>query len=121
VDATRHRFGSGQYRYFPDPVARLREALYPRLLPIARDWYDRLGRATEWPDTLAEWLDMCHAAGQTRPTPILLRYQAGDWNALHRDLCRVVILDTSQLAADLRLCGRYRGSAQRRRHHTQVE
>ena len=90
VDMARHRFGQGQYRYFaepfPEPVARLREELYPKLLPIARDWYAKLGRDAEWPDTLAEWLDICHAAGQTRPTPILLRYEQGDWNALHRDL-----------------------------------
>jgi hypothetical protein len=90
IDMARHRFGRGQYRYFaepfPEPVALLREHLYPRLLPIARDWYERLGRDAEWPDTLAEWLDLCHAAGQTRPTPILLRYGEGDWNALHRDL-----------------------------------
>ncbi|WP_432889715.1 2OG-Fe(II) oxygenase [Kribbella sp. CA-245084] len=90
VDMARHRFGEGQYRYFdhpfPDPVEALRQALYPRLLPIARDWYSRLGRVAEWPDTLDEWLEVCHAAGQTRPTPILLRYGAADWNALHRDL-----------------------------------
>ena len=90
IDMARHRFGSGQYRYFdhplPEVVAELREAFYPHLLPIARDWAARLGRPAPWPDTLAEWLDDCHRAGQTRPTPILLRYQAGDWNALHRDL-----------------------------------
>lgn len=90
IDMRRHRFGSGQYRYFaapfPEPVGGLRAALYPRLLPIARDWYARLGRQPEWPDTLDEWLDICHRAGQTRPTPILLRYETGDWNALHRDL-----------------------------------
>jgi uncharacterized protein len=90
IDMARHRFGSGQYRYFaapfPEPVDALRHALYERLLPIARDWYTRLGRAAEWPGTLDEWLDICHAAGQTRPTPILLRYASGDWNALHRDL-----------------------------------
>jgi hypothetical protein len=90
VNMERHRFGRGEYRYFaepfPEPVWRLRQALYPRLLPIAQDWYDRLGRATEWPDTLDEWLEICHAAGQVRPTPILLRYGEGDWNALHRDL-----------------------------------
>jgi uncharacterized protein len=67
-------------------VSELKQALYPRLLPIARDWHERLGRPAPWPDTLDEWLDMCHAAGQTKPTPILLRYGAGDWNALHRDL-----------------------------------
>ncbi len=90
IDMARHRFGSGQYRYFaepfPEPVTALRAALYERLLPIARDWHARLGRPAEWPDTLDEWLEICHRAGQARPTPILLRYQAGDWNALHRDL-----------------------------------
>lgn len=90
VDMARHRFGSGQYRYFthdlPGPVAELRAALYPRLLPVARDWAARLGRPAPWPDSLAEWLDRCHAAGQDRSTQILLRYAAGDWNALHRDL-----------------------------------
>ena len=90
IDMARHRFGEGQYRYFdrpfPEAIEALRQALYPRLLPIARDWYAKLGRDAEWPDTLDEWLDMCHRAGQTRPTPILLRYGAGDWNALHRDL-----------------------------------
>lgn len=90
IDMARHRFGSGQYRYFryplPDVVARLREELYPSLLPIARDWAAKLGRPAPWPDTLAEWLEMCHAAGQTKPTAILLRYQKDDWNALHRDL-----------------------------------
>ena len=69
IDMARHRFGEGQYRYFaapfPEPVDALRHGLYPRLLPIARDWYARLGRDAEWPDTLDEWLDVCHAAGQT--------------------------------------------------------
>ncbi|MDP9867740.1 MULTISPECIES: 2OG-Fe(II) oxygenase [Streptosporangium] len=90
VDMARYRFGSGQYRYFdspfPDLVQRLRQAFYPRLLPIARDWAAKLGRSAPWPDSLDEWLEMCHAAGQTKPTPILLRYRQGDWNALHRDL-----------------------------------
>ncbi len=90
VDMARHRFGSGEYRYFryplPELVAELRTAFYGRLLPVARDWAAKLGRPAPWPDTLGEWLDMCHAAGQERPTPILLRYQSGDWNALHRDL-----------------------------------
>jgi hypothetical protein len=90
VDMARYRFGEGQYRYFAEPfpaaVVALKQALYPRLLPIARDWWSRLGRETPWPDTLDEWLAMCHAAGQTRSTPILLRYGPGDWNALHRDL-----------------------------------
>jgi hypothetical protein len=90
IDMARYRFGSGQYRYFerpfPELVANLRAAFYPRLLPIARDWANRLGWPAHWPDTLDEWLDMCHAAGQAKSTQILLRYRAGDWNALHRDL-----------------------------------
>ena len=90
VHMGRHRFGEGEYRYFaapyPEPIERLKQALYPRLLPIARDWWTRLGRPTPWPDTLDEWLAMCHAAGQTKSTAILLRYGAKDWNALHRDL-----------------------------------
>ena len=90
IDMSRHRFGSGEYRYFrrplPEPVEQLRQALYPRLLPIARDWYAKLGRPAPWPDTLDEWLAQCHAAGQRKPTAILLKYQTHDWNALHRDL-----------------------------------
>ncbi|AXI73233.1 2OG-Fe(II) oxygenase [Streptomyces bacillaris] len=90
VDMARHRFGSGQYRYFthdlPDTVRELREAFYPRLLPVARDWAGRLGRPAPWPETLREWLTMCHDAGQDRSAQILLRYGPGDWNALHRDV-----------------------------------
>jgi len=90
VDMGRHRFGEGQYRYFnapyPEPMERLKQALYPRLLPIARDWWGKLGREAIWPETLDEWLEMCHAAGQTKSTAILLKYGERDWNALHRDL-----------------------------------
>ncbi|MGW2719264.1 2OG-Fe(II) oxygenase [Streptomyces sp. NPDC001492] len=90
VDMARHRFGSGEYRYFthdlPAPVAALRAALYPRLLPIARDWAARLGRPAPWPDSLHAWLEACHTAGQDRSAQILLRYTEGDWNALHRDV-----------------------------------
>jgi uncharacterized protein len=90
VEMARYRFGEGEYKYFarpfPEPVEQLKQALYPRLLPIARDWHAKLGRPAPWPDTLDEWLAMCHAAGQTKSTPILLRYETGGWNALHRDL-----------------------------------
>jgi uncharacterized protein len=90
IDMGPRRYGSGQYRYFnspyPEPIEQLKQALYPRLLPIARDWWAKLGRDAPWPDTLDEWLDMCHAAGQTRSTALVLRYGADDWNALHRDL-----------------------------------
>ncbi len=90
VNMGRHRFGEGEYRYFAEPfpeaVTALKQALYPKLLPIARAWWTRLGRQTPWPDSLEEWLEMCHAAGQAKSTPILLKYGEGDWNALHRDL-----------------------------------
>lgn len=90
IDMRRHRFGEGEYRYFerpyPRPIEQLKQALYPRLLPIARDWWTKLGRRPPWPDTLDDWLDMCHKAGQTKSTAILLKYGEGDWNALHRDL-----------------------------------
>lgn len=90
IDMGPRRYGSGQYRYFhapyPEPIEQLKQALYPRLLPIARDWWTKLGRAAPWPESLDEWLDMCHAAGQTRSTALVLRYGANDWNALHRDL-----------------------------------
>lgn len=73
--------------FYPEPVERLKQALYPRLVPIARDWHAKLGRpAPPRPDTLDEWLRMCRDAGQNKPTAILLRYRQGDWNALHRDL-----------------------------------
>ena len=90
IEMSRYRFGEGEYRYFrrpyPEPIDELKRALYPRLLPIARDWWCKLGRPAPWPDHLDEWLEMCHAAGQTKSTAILLKYGPGDWNALHRDL-----------------------------------
>lgn len=90
VDMARHRFGCGQYRYFthdlPEPVAELRRAFYPHLLPIARDWAARLGKPAPWPDELDEWIARCHDAGQNRSAQILLSYGEGDWNALHRDV-----------------------------------
>jgi hypothetical protein len=86
----RHGFGRGEYRYFAYPlpalVADLRAAAYPRLAPIANAWAERLGIATRFPDTLQAMLKRCHAAGQARPTPLLLRYGAGDYNCLHQDL-----------------------------------
>ena len=78
INMGRHRFGEGEYRYFkapyPEPVERLKQALYPRLLPIARDWHAKLCRPAPWPDTLDEWLRMCHDVGQDKPTAILLFY-----------------------------------------------
>jgi hypothetical protein len=85
-----HGYGQGEYRYFayplPEPVARLREALYPGLAAVANRWNEALGKAERYPDTLEAWLQRCHDGGQKRPTPLLLRYEAGDFNCLHRDL-----------------------------------
>jgi len=90
IDMARRRFGQGEYRYFdrplPELVAELRATFWPHLLPIAREWAGRLGQPAPWPDDFNDWLERCHLAGQTRPTPLLLRYGPGDWNALHRDL-----------------------------------
>jgi hypothetical protein len=90
VVMARHGFGAGEYRYYadplPEPVATLRAALYPHLAPIARRWEQALGRPGDCPDNHAAYLATCHAAGQTRPTPLLLRYGPGDYNCLHQDL-----------------------------------
>jgi hypothetical protein len=90
VVMARHGYGRGDYRYFryelPPAVAALREALYPPLARIANRWAEALGQAARYPDSHAEYLERCHAAGQTRPTPLMLRYGPGDWNALHQDL-----------------------------------
>ncbi|MEE6179756.1 2OG-Fe(II) oxygenase [Mycobacterium sp. 050134] len=90
VDMGCHRYGRGEYRYvnrpYPQPIEELKQALYSRLLPIARDWWTKLRRDTLWPDSLDDWLEMCHRAGQTKSTALMLKYGVGDWNALHRDL-----------------------------------
>jgi len=90
VVMVRHGFGRGEYKYFayplPDIVTELRLALYPRLLPIANRWNESMGIDVRFPDRLVEFTERCHKAGQTRPTPLLLKYTAGDFNALHQDL-----------------------------------
>ena len=90
IDMSRYNFGSGEYKYFayplPDVVGVLRKAFYEALAPIANAWEERLGKDPSWPGTLDELTRRCHEAGQVRPTPLLLRYGAGDYNCLHQDL-----------------------------------
>ncbi|HEX7116023.1 MAG TPA: 2OG-Fe(II) oxygenase [Steroidobacter sp.] len=90
INMTRHGFGRGEYRYFAYPLpawlATLRAELYARLVPIANQWADQLGYERSFPDSHERYIERCHAAGQLRPTPLLLRYVAGDYNCLHQDL-----------------------------------
>jgi len=85
-----HGFGQGEYQYFayplPPAVQRLRESLYAELAPAANRWREQLRQPADFPADLGSYLEQCHAAGQKRPTPLVLRYEAGDYNCLHQDL-----------------------------------
>ncbi len=86
----RHGFGAGEYKYFANPlppeIARLRTAFYRQLAPLANDWNRRMGMARQFPSELRSFLAECHADGQQKPTPLLLKYGAGDYNCLHQDV-----------------------------------
>jgi hypothetical protein len=90
VVMARHRFGLGEYKYFayplPDLITELRESLYARLAAVANDWASKLGGKSHYPNTHQEFIKLCRAGGQTRPTPLMLRYESGGYNCLHQDL-----------------------------------
>ena len=90
VVMARHGFGRGEYKYFryplPDLLSGLRRAVYPHLVPVANRWNEAMGIDVHYPCKHADFVERCHKAGQTRPTPLLLQYGAGDYNCLHQDL-----------------------------------
>jgi len=91
IEMERYAFGKGEYKYFayplPSIVQQLRDSFYPCLVPLANEWLARLGsERTRYPGTLGEFIEQCHRAGQKRPTPLMLKYGAGDFNCLHQDL-----------------------------------
>ena len=108
-----HRFGRGEYQYFryplPPVVAQLRENLYARLVPLARTWMDELGLEASFPEKHRGFIEKCHAAGQSRPTPLLLRYRRGDYNCQHQDIYGPVVFPFQVIVALSAAESEYRG------------
>jgi len=130
IEMAQYRYGEGRYRYFarplPAPVEQLRRHLYPRLAPIANAMMAALDRPHRYPETLAAFLDHCHASGQQRPTPLLLRYREGGFNCLHRDLYGEVLFPLQATLCLSRPGRDYAGGAfllaeQRPRQQTRAE
>jgi uncharacterized protein len=135
INMAQHRFGRGEYQYFqyplPPAVAKLRERLYKRLVASARTWMAELGLEASFPDSHAAFVEKCNAAGQSRPTPLLLRYRCGDYNCLHQDLYGPVVFPFQVIVALSARDSEYRGGelllveqrprAQSRGHVIQLE
>jgi uncharacterized protein len=113
IDMAQYRFGRGEYQYFryplPSVVVELRETLYANLVASARAWMAELGQEASLPDTHAAFIEKCHAAGQTRPTPLLLRYRRGDYNCLHQDLYGAVVFPFQVIVGLSEAESEYRG------------
>lgn len=134
VVMARHGFGSGEYRYYsyplPEPIAELRASLYGRLVGIANRWQEAMGSALRYPPRLSDFLDRCHAAGQSRPTPLILRYGAGDYNCLHQDIygdslfpiqVAILLSDTAQFSGGEFILTEQRPRRQSRAHVVPLE
>ncbi len=115
VHMQRHGFGRGEYRYFryplPAPVATLRSAFYPLLAGIANDWWEAMGRTTLFPADHDSFLAQCALGGQSRPTPLILRYGAGDYNCLHQDIIACIRICTARCTSPSRSRSSSRGRA----------
>lgn len=131
VEMSRHSFGQGEYKYFTYPlpgiVQHLRSSIYPQLAPLANQWAERLSmQSTRYPENLSDFIERCHRVGQKRPTPLLLKYGAGDFNCLHQDLYGAVVFPF-QVTLFLSQCGKdFRGgefvlAEQRPRRQSRVE
>lgn len=103
IDMARFRFGKGEYQYFayplPPVVEELRKTLYQPLSPIANEWMEALGLAGEFPAEFGDFVKKCHAHGQKRPTPLVLRYRAGDYNCLHQDVYGEIVFPFQVIVA----------------------